>query len=295
MVSIAMPRTRLFLLLVIALAMGASACSRKPQTEAEQYAELRGSFKYRTYQALSRTALPLAISAYNEQIAAEGIADAEKLDEGLARVLLAFVWTTSLKPDLALAETELAMAHLQSPDERFLIHSLTAIALYEKGWSKLAQKESAAGEAVYADVAKREQVRLMKLASYLVMGSLAVYESDFDAAQAWFGGLEVETGFSWPTKCVAIVRDFHGGDIQGGLRKTRALADDDTLPRAVRDSLRDLIEKVEAEHGSIDSSLFMPRLISRIAWQTVVSSTDRAWRRLGAFIDEAVAKLGMGS
>ena len=279
------------LLVVLATFLAATGCSRKPLTEAEQYTELRDSFKYRTYLTLSREGLPLALSAYNERIVAEGIVGEEKLEEGVARMLLAFVWATSLKPDLALAEIELASEELQSPDERFLLHSLRAIALYEKGWPGLAREESAAGEAVYTDIRDRQKARMFKLTSYLVMGSLSIYEADFDAAHMWFIGLEVETGFHWPVQCVDIARDLRAGNIQTALQKTRTLADDPDLPSPVGVALRDLINRIEAEHGDIDSRLFIPRLIGRIAWQSVVHSSEQVWRHVSGFIDKLAGKL----
>lgn len=255
------------------------ACS-KPKTEAEQYADLQDSFKYKAYRTFSSNSLPAILKIANEQ------SKTTPIDEDVARLLLSFLWSVSKKPDFAIAESHLAEKSATTDHMKFIAHSARAIGMHEKNWKGLALQEAEMGKKVFKNIEEQTKAADELTTIYLLLGVASVYEKDLDSALLAFRGLETQTGFSVPVHLTQAVIHVQKRKIKEAKAELLLATNDPLMPVEAKNAITQFIAEIEKEYGSMDSSLFLTRLISDTAWQAVKSSSKSGLQSLAKGLDD---------
>ena len=256
-----------------------TACS-KPKSEAEQYAELQDSFKYKTYQALSNNSLPAILKVASESN------KTVQIDEDVAHLLLSYLWAVSNKPDFAIAESHLAEKTASADHMKFIAHSARAIGMHEKNWKSLAHQEAELGKQVFKNPEDQAKAANELTAMYFILGVASLYEKDLDRALTAFRGLETQTGFSVPAHLTQALLHIKQGQVKETKAELLLAANDPLLPTEIKNEILRFIAEFENEYGSMDSSLFLTRLISNSAWQAIKSSSKNGMQSLAKALDE---------
>ena len=261
------------------IAVAMVACS-KPKTEAEQYAELQDSFKYKAYQTLSSNSLPTILKVAKEKD------NTLQADEDIARLLLSFLWSVSKKPDFAIAESHLAENTAKTAQLKFISHSTRAIGMHEKGWKGLALQETELGKKAYKNPEDQAKATNEIIATYLILGVAFIYEKDFDSALLAFRGIETQTGFAAPVHLTQAMLHIKKRKVKETKAELLLAANDPLLPSEIKTEITHFITEIEKEFGNMDSSLFLSRLIGKIAWDAIKSNSKSSIQSLAIHLDE---------
>lgn len=266
-----------------------TACG-KEKTEQEKYLDLQASLKYKAYKAITSNALPPALKLYNQQRQAS----LPKVDEGLVRLLLGYGWAISQKPALAMAEGNLVTASDTDTEiYRLLGHSVIAIAMYEKGWKQIARTESSKAVDILKKESGRKNAEETLMVAHLLLGTVSIYEKNYKAARFHFAGFSAVTKIDWPYTAVDALADIAEGQVQQGLTKLKKMTRDESLPPEVRKAIAEGITRIESEAGPVDSRLFWPRLISRLAYKELKRVANPAINSLMRIVYEIGSKVGL--
>jgi hypothetical protein len=271
--------------LQLAILIILTACSSK-KTERELYEDAKSGITYRTYKTTSDLVVATSVKGYNLQQP-----DSLQLQPVYAHLMLGYFWSVSGKPSLAFAEADIAS---ESPEGnvKFLAQTLNSITMYQQGWHALAKEESTLATQ-HLDKKPDSKITYEASIFYLIMGTLYVKEKDFSQASFFWAGFGNETGINWPYQLSDAAAELQKGNIQTGLQKIKVITQDPTVPKALRDVLAIQITKVEQNAGSsVDSSLFWPRLIGKLLWQELKSSTDKSLQKIISITDGVQKKLG---
>ncbi len=278
-------KTAALMLAVLFVLGGPLACKKK--TEREQYEELKGSFKYRTYRALSEKMIPRAVKTYNDQ----RLKDQQPLDEDVVRLLLAYGWAVTQRSAFAVAEGSLVMEKSRTPEMRFLGQAVLAVALYENGWKDLGYEEAQKSHALLNQSPSLKDTEMMVMTFHLLMASLSVYQDNPRAARFHFAGFSNITRIHWPYQVFDALVDIKQKDIRGGLVKLKKMTEDPTVPPEVQTVIREGIVKVEKDFGPVDSRLFWPRAVSAILFRQLKDAGSASVQKLGGLISELTEKM----
>lgn len=278
-----------FLLVLLCTVILISACG-KEKTEQEKYRDLQTSLKYKAYKAITSNVLPPALKLYNQQRQAS----LTKVDEGLVRLLLGYAWVISQKPALAMVEGKLVtVSDTDAEIYRLLGHSVIAIAMYEKGWEQIARIESSKAVDILKKEFGRKNARETLMVAHLLLGTVSIYEKNYKAARFYFAGFSAVARIDWPYTVVDALADIAEGQVQQGLTKMKKMTRDKSLPAEVRKAIAEGIAKIENDAGSVNSRLFWPRLISRLAYKELKSATNPATNSLMKVVNEIGSKVGL--
>lgn len=251
-------------------------CHKK--TEAELYADLQSSFKYRAYKKASSLAIPKAVEQLNKS-------DRQApLSEPTARLYLGYFLAVSQKPDFAIAEANLLLEK-GGADYAMLAHTILSVAFYEKKWNTLSRQESDTVKSVLGKSPDGQSAELTLIAAHLLLGTLAIQERNFDFARFHFAAFASLTGMQWTHTLVDAMGDIHAGKLQAGLTKIKTLSDDPALPEEVRAALKEGIAAVEKETGAVDSRLFWPRLVSKALWNKMETASFPGRAKIFGLVD----------
>jgi hypothetical protein len=266
-----------------------TACG-KEKTEQEKYLDLQASLKYKAYKAITSNALPPALKLYNQQRQAS----LPKVDESMVRLLLGYGWSISQKPALAMVEGKLVTASdTDAENYRLLGHSVIAIAMYEKGWKQIARTESSKAVDILKKESGRKNARETLMVAHLLLGTVSIYEKNYKAARFHFAGFSAVTKIDWPYTAVDALADIAEGQVQQGLTKLKKMTRDENLPPEVRKAIAEGITIIENEAGPVDSRLFWPRLISRLAYKELKRVANPAINSLMKVVNEIGSKVGL--
>lgn len=260
----------------------------KEKTERELYEEVRSSFKYKTYKALSE-------KLTYDMIQVQGVPmKAKEGDELYMRLLLGYNWAIAKKDAFAFAESDIVNDRTKKPSEKFLAHSINAITMYENGWLELAKEESALANSAVNKSPGNDTIRTQVAIFHLIMGTLSIKDKNFDAARFHFAGFGQVTNIHWPHHLVDAMADIQNGDVQTGLKKLKRMAEDPAVPAEIRIILANGIAEVEKNTGGdVDSSLFWPRAISGILLDQLKNSGIKELENAGQQLDKLRDKLNI--
>ncbi len=247
-------------LIAILLVVNFSACKKK--SEQKQYESVLSSFKYKTYKKVSKTVIPPLILAQNLNKN-----DSIIVSEEIVRLLLGYYWAISGNTTFAFAEGNITKDFSKDVNFIALSHMLIAVGMYEKGWKNLAHEESNKGVDILNKTPNGKYTKIELTGFHFILGSLSIYEKNFDAARFHFAGFAALTGFNWTYTLVDAMGEIDKGNYQTGLQKIKKLSDDPSVPEEIRTTLKTTIAEVEKTTGDVDSALFWPRAVSEIIYR----------------------------
>jgi hypothetical protein len=261
---------------------------KNEKTEHELYEEVRSSFKYKTYKAVSGNLTYDRISVPNMP------AQINKENELFMRLLLGYSWAVTKKDAFAFAEADIVSERSKSPGEVFLAHSINAIVMYENGWQGLAKEESALANGAVGKSPENDTLKLQVAVFHLIMGSLSIKDKNYDAARFHFAGFGQATDIHWPYQLVDAMADIEKGDLQTGLKKIKRMSEDPSVPPEIRAILVEGIANIEKNTGgNVDSSLFWPKAISGILLEQLKKSSVKEIKGAAETIDKMKEKLSL--
>ena len=247
-----------FKIFILVVGLSLLNCGGK-KTERELYEEVRSSFKYKTYKAVSEKLTYDLVALPNLPV------EANKENEMIMRLLLGYSWGITKKDAFAFAESDIVSEKSTISSEKFLAHSINSIVMYENGWTELAKEESILANGAVNQNPEDSSVKLQAAVFHLIMGSLTLKDKNYTAARFHFAGFGQVTGINWPYQIVDAIADIEAGDIQKGLQKIKRISQDPSVPPEIRLILSDAITEVEKNTGgNVDSKLFWPKAIAGI-------------------------------
>lgn len=262
-------------LIAILLVLNFSACKKK--SEQKQYESVLSSFKYKTYKGVSKTVIPPLILAQNFNKK-----DSIIVSEEIVRLLLGYYWAISGNTTFAFAEGNITKDFSKDVNYIALSHMLIAVGMYEKGWKNIAHEESNKGVDILNKTPDGKYTKIELTGFHFILGSLSIYEKNFDAARFHFAGFASLTGFNWTYTLVDAMGEVDKGNYQTGLQKIKKLSDDPSVPEEIRTTLKATITEVEKTTGNVDSALFWPRAVSEIIYRQL---KDVSKNGIGAFFE----------
>jgi hypothetical protein len=272
-----------FLVLIIFLL----ACNND-NTEQKEYDSLKTNLKFKSYKTLSENTIPPLVLLYNST----SHKDDPEISEGVLRLLLGYSWIVNNKPNYAIAEGSIIQdLSTDDKDLKFLAHSLLAISMYEEGWKKLAAEEAEKGESLLNKEPRTTDSQLKTMTFHIIMGTLSVYEENFQGARFHFAGLSITTGISWPYQIADAMADLKEGKNKQGLLKIKVLKSEKDIPEAVKKTLTETLAKIEKTSGTIDSKLFWPRSISLALYSEIRNSEINGIDKVTELLDNLSEKL----
>jgi|GEM_PF-1053748 len=272
---------------VLALFIFLFSC-KSDNSEQKEYDSLKLNLKYKSYKTLSDNTIPPLVLLYNST----SHKDDPEISEGVLRLLLGYSWIVNNKPNYAIAEGNI-IQDLSTGDKdlKFLAHSLVAISMYEEGWKTLATDEAEKGESLLNKEPKSTDSQLKIMTFHIIMGTLSVYEENYQGARFHYAGLSIATGISWPYQIVDAMADLKEGKNKQGLMKIKVLKSDKDIPESVRKSLSETLTKVEKTTGTIDSKLFWSQNISQALYSEIKNSTITGIDKVTELLDNLSEKL----
>ena len=272
----------------IALLMVFFSCKNSSNPEQKEYDSLKSSLKYKSYKTLSENTIPPLVLLYNTT----SHENDPEISEGVLRLLLGYSWAVSDKQNFAIAESNIIQdLSTDDKDLKFLAHSLAAISMYEKGWKTLAAEESKKGGSLLNKEPKTTESKLKIMAFHIVLGTVCIYDDNYQGARFHFAGLSIATGISWPFQTVDAMADIKEGKLQQGLKKIKVLISDKNIPESVRKSLAETLAAVEKTTGPVDSRLFWPRIISLALYEEIKNSSITGIEKVTELLDNLSKKL----
>lgn len=272
-----------FLLMIVLL----TSCGGEKLSEREQYEEMRSSFKYKTYKVLSQGSVTLISEGYNKTIDSAGW----KVEDSYFRLMLGYYWSISSHPAFAFAEADILAEKSGSQNLTYLASMLNSCTMYQQGWTSLAKEESDKGIALASSNGDKEMVEMETMIFHLLVGTVCVQQENYDAAKFHFAGFGQLTGVDFPYKLIDIMIDVKKGDVKTGMQKAKVLADNPNVPETIRVELKGIVADVETKGGSVNSSMFWPKLISSFIFDELKKSSKKGVSGLMGLLDSATSKL----
>lgn len=277
--------TRAFITLVLALVI--AGCANKNLTEEQHYKNLRDGIKYKAYKKVSEESVGPIVDLYNKERRKEGKSEAR---EEYIHALLGFIWTMTLKPDFAIAETNLALKQANDSKDRYIGLSAQSIAFYEKGWKKLARQQSQQAKHLVSSKQLKNAYEKERAAAYLIVGSLAIKEGDSILAQNSFQELGEITDKPWLPLIAQGASLFTAGSYSEAFRLVKGVSDDKHLSNHEKDAVAKLqakIKKTVDGGGKFD----IGKSVSELAMDTISEKSDASFRKLMESLREYTEKV----
>jgi hypothetical protein len=253
--------------------------SCKKKSELKQYESVLSSFKYKLYKGVSETVIPPLLFTYNLDNSNK---DSLVVSEEIIRLLLGYYWAVSGNTTFAFAEGNITKDFSKDANYISLSHMLIAVGMYEKGWKNIAKGESNKGIDILNKTPNGKYTKFELTGFHFIIGTLCIYEKNFDAARFHFAGFASLTGFDWTYTLVDAMGDINQGNTQTGLQKVKKLSEDPSVPEEIRTTLKKTIAVVEKTTGNVDSALFWPSLVSKVIYKKL---KDVSKNGLGTFFD----------
>jgi hypothetical protein len=277
-------KTCMFFLAVATVAiLTLNACKR---TEREKYEHATSTLKYKAYKTLSATVFEPLFSKYNKNAP-----DSLQVPVEAGRLLLGYFWMCSGKTTFGFAEGNIILDDSQDNNYKSLAKLMIAIGMFENEWKELAKEESKEATSLLSKEPGGEYVKIELITIHLLLATYSIYDRDFNAAKFHLAGFANMTGIQWPYKLADGMADIENGKIQAGLKKIKALSEDESVPEEVRDILNTAIEEVEENTGDVDSLLFWPRTISLVLYDELKKAAQPGIDEFMNLIDQAREKL----
>lgn len=211
------------------------------------------NLKYKSYKTLSENTIPPLVLLFNST----NHTDEPAVSEEVLRLLLGYSWVASGKPDYAIAENNIIQdMQAEDKDIKALGHSLAAMAMYEKGWKDLTSDESDKANKLLNKEPAPMDAQLKITAFHMIMGTLCIYEENYQAARFHFAWFNIISKIEWPYQLVDAMTDIKEGALKKGLDKIDTLIDNKRFPETVQKSVSDTYAKAENTKGTVDTKLF---------------------------------------
>jgi len=261
------------------------SCGQGEKSEEQRFEKLQSGIKFRSYKSISGKGLSPLVNFYNKK----STGNSSPIQDSTVRMLLAFTWVNSGKSPWAIAEGQLILEDKSiAQEQKGIAHLLISLALHQEGLFQTAKLEHAKGVQGFNEK-NGAQTKEFLMIAYLTMGTSAIKSQDYALAKHSFAGFENLTGIYLPHRIVEIMDDFHSGRPQKGLQKAKKLSQDPNLPKEYRDLLTQTIKEVESQTGSVDSSLFFPRLVYSLILDQL--KTIPQWKGLSKLVDQVRDRL----
>lgn len=264
-----------------------------PPTEAERLDEVRGAFVYGQYHAASRLAVPLALRGYSsgnallaqaqQRPGAQPMSPQQQAEvECMGRVLLAYGAVAANKNTVALAEADLAHERGCDPLLTGIATSLRGVTYSRLDMPQLAVAESQRGAQQLAGiVAPGEQDALGKmLMLHVVLAYSHMHDGRPELAGVHVESLGLLLNTPWLNELFDIGLTGREQGAQPALVRLKRLGDNPDVPPGVRALLAQSVAAVEADYGSVESPMFMPRLFAGVLWELLAERGPDAMREL---------------
>ena len=278
-----------------------------PPTEAERLQEIRGAFAYSQYHAASRVGVPLALRGYVTGDALLAKAQRRPVSqpptpvelmklECMGRVLLAYGAVAGNKNTVALAETDIAAQRGCDPLLTAMAVSLRGVTYSRLELPQLASAESQRGVQQLAGFDPSAQADAL---GEMVMLHVVLAYALMQDGHPELAGVHIEAvGLLLKAPWLNELYDIGmAGKIQGPqevMVRLKRLRNNPDVPASVRVELAEIIASVEADYGSVESRLFLPRLFAGVLWELLAERGPEAMRNLlrtvntgGVGIDQA--------
>jgi hypothetical protein len=273
-----------FLLLVFFL----FSCGGSTDPEQKEYDSMCSSLKFKSYKTLSENTIPPLLLVYNSTAHEDEL----KIPECVLRLLIGYSWAVNNKPDYAVAESKI-IKELSSDDEdiEFLSHSLEALALYEKDLKTLAGKESVRASAALNKMPANKSTEMKQVAYHLLLGTLCVYEKNFQGARFHFAAFNTVTKVEWPYLICDAMADFNEGKTEQALKKIKTIAENKDVPEEVRTSLTDALKNVSKDSKDIDPKVFWTNTTSQSLYNAINTSAIEGIDKISELMGNIQEKL----
>jgi len=246
--------------------MFAFSCKTK-NPEQNRLDTLETSLKYKSYKTLSENTIPPVVLLYNSTSHTED----PDVSEGVLRLLLGYSWIVSRQPDFAIAESKI-IDDLSTDDNdlKLLANSLSAMAMYDKGWKLYAQEEAEKGSSLLLKKPKDTATKLKVMTYHMILGTLCAYQENYQRARYHFINFSSVSKINWPYELVDALADLKDScNIQQGLKKIKKLTLNKTLPDSLRLSLKKSMALAEKTTDKIDTRMFFPPLFSAALYEAI--------------------------
>lgn len=291
-----MPRPRRHRLLsCIFASLLLTACGEK--TEQQQLDALRDSFTYKRYRQVSHKGLPAAYAtwALSSQLTnGKPVPPLTQGNECLVHALLGYSALTANRGTLAIAEADIVDALPACKDLDQISAALRSVAFQRLEWPQLAraQSERATYGGPRSSAVNAEQALVQALVIHAVLGYAALADKDAARAQVHVEAIALILELPWLIELGNAGLAIQQGDLRQGLVALKRLSNDPHVPAEVRDYLQQVIGEIEAETGSVDSSLWTARVFAMIVWREARLHGPQGMRSLIGFVDQQNGKLG---
>lgn len=266
------------------------SCGGGTDPEQKEYDSMCSSLKYKSYKTLSENTIPPLLLVYNSTAHEDELV----ISEGVLRLLIGFSWAVSDKPAYAVAESKI-IQDLSNNDKDLMVlaHSLEALALYEKGLKTLAYSESRKASTLMNEMPAAKSTEMKKVAFHMLLGTLCIYEKNFQGARFHFAAFDAVTKMEWPYLICDAMADYNEGKIKQAIKKLKAISENTDVPEEVRNSLKETLEIVEKETGDVDAQLFWPKLISKALYNSIKTSAIEGIDKISELMQNIQDKLSI--
>jgi hypothetical protein len=240
-------------LCILALLFVLFSCKPVNNPEQKQYDAMLLNLKYKSYKTLSENTIPPLVLLFNST----NHTDEPAVSEDVLRLLLGYSWVASGKPDYAIAENNI-IQDMQTDDKdiKILGHSLAAMAMYEKGWKDLTSDESVKANRLLNKEPKPMDAQLKITTFHMIMGTLCIYEENYQTARFHFAWFNIISKIEWPYQLVDAMTDIKEGYLKQGLNKIDTLLGKKNIPESVFKQISETYTKTENTKGTVDAKLF---------------------------------------
>lgn len=275
---------------LITLSLFLFSCGGSTDPEQKEYDSMCSSLKFKSYKTLSENTIPPILLVYNSTAHEDDLI----LSEGVLRLLIGYSWAVNNKPDYAVAESKI-IQDLSGHDKdiNFLTHSLEALALYEKDLKTLAGNESTKAASLLNKMPATKSAEIKKVAYHLLLGTLCIYEKNFQGARFHFAAFNSVTKMEWPYLISDAMADINEGKTKPALKKIKAITENKDVPEEVRNSLLETLKSVEKDTKDIDSQLFWTKVISQALYNAIKTSAIDGIDKIAELIQNIQEKLSI--
>ncbi|MFH0865578.1 MAG: hypothetical protein V1904_05260 [Bacteroidota bacterium] len=278
----------LYLLLLLFLFL--FSCGGSTDPEQKEYDSMCSSLKFKSYKTLSENTIPPILLVYNSTAHEDDLV----LSESVLRLLIGYSWAVNDKPDYAVAESNIIQDISNSDkDLKFLAYSLEALALYEKGLKTMAGDKSFKASSLLNEMPSTKSTEMKKVAYHLLLGTLCIYEKNFQGARFHFAAFNSVTKMEWPYLICDAMADINEGKTKQALKKIKTIAENKDIPEEVRNSLLETLKSVEKDTKDINPKLFWTKVISQALYNAIKTSAIEGIDKISELMQNIQDKLNI--
>ncbi|HOT88471.1 MAG TPA: hypothetical protein PLC59_01715 [Bacteroidales bacterium] len=263
----------------IILIMGYS-CKTKNPIEETQYKIFLSNLSYKSYKTVSENTIPPLVLLYNNTSNTEDI----EISEEVLRLLLGYYWVMNNYSEKAIAENNIVLEISSDKRNKMLAHSLQSICMSENGWTNLAQDESDFAKSFLNSEPKNAGSTLDKMTYHLLLGTLSVYNENYQNARFHFAGFGIVSQIHWPYELAEALADFKDEKNEIGLSKINAIIKNELVPKEVANNLLISAKKISNDSKIIDPKIFWSKEISLSLFKEMEKTDIQGMQKIAELI-----------